>query len=274
MNEENKRIDKKPFEDNLSIESEYKKSLKGEGRSSLGKITDKHVYDKHGEKVASFDSWRKGKDPEGKRGKIYTYKTKDGKEIQLIGNSIFVNGKNVGAIKERHKKKDIIVKLIILLMLLLCLVFLVIQAYTFPVTHEVEVSDKNGEWSGETKINMLTSSIKPGSSGEYEFYVENKGTADLNCTFTMGQDYNYKPVEVFPMTFRLRDGDNYLDDGWSYALDVRVENIILKPSEKIKLTIEWLWAFEGGQDELDTYYGNQGGLYSIHLYLTSEQNSV
>jgi hypothetical protein len=90
----------------------------------------------------------------------------------------------------------------------------------------------------------------------------------------MTQDYNYKPVDNFPITYRLKDQNGYLDDGWHYALDVRVENIILEPGEKIKFTIEWQWAFEGGQDELDTYYGNQGGLYSVHLYLTSEQNSV
>lgn len=275
MNEENKKIDKKPFEDNLSVKGEFKKSLKGEGRSSLSKITDKHVYDVHGEKVAKFDSWKKGKNPEtGKSSKIYTYKSKDGKTIQLAGNTIFVNGKNVGTIKQKNRKKEILIKIGILLLLLLSLVFLIIQAYTFPATHEIDVRDNNGSWSGETKINMLGSSIKPGSEGEYEFYVENKGTSELKCTFTMTQDYNYKPVDIFPMTFRLKDDNRYLDDGWRYALDVRVENIILEPSEQKRLIVEWKWAFEGGQDELDTYYGNQGGLYSVHLYLTSEQNSV
>ena len=106
MNEENKKIDKKPFEDNLSVKGEFKKSLKDEGRSSFSKITDKHVYDVHGEKVASFDSWKKGKNPEtGKSSKVYTYKSKDGKTIQLAGNTIFVNGKNVGTIKQKNKKK-------------------------------------------------------------------------------------------------------------------------------------------------------------------------
>lgn len=275
MNEENKKIDKKPFEDNLSVKREYSKSLKGEGRSSLSRITHKHVYDSHGEKVASFDSWKKGKNPEtGKSSKIYTYKSKDGKTIQLAGNNIFVNGKNVGTIKQKNRKKDIIIKLVILALLMLAMVFLVVQAYTFPAKHEVDVRDNNGVWSGETKINMLGNSIKPGSEGEYEFYVENKGTEEIECTFTMSQDYNYKPVDIFPMTFRLKDGNGYLDEGWNYALDVRIENIILEPNEQIKLTVEWKWVFEGGQDELDTFYGSQGGLYSLHLYLTSEQNSV
>ena len=36
-----------------------------------------------------------------------------------------------------------------------------------------------------------------------------------------------------------------------------------------------VWAYDfPDTDELDTYFGNQGGLYSVHLYLTSEQNSV
>ena len=275
MNEENRKIDKKPFEDNLSIKGEHKKSLKGEGRSSYSRITDKHVYDVHGEKVASFDNWKKGKNPEtGKSSKVYTYKAKDGKTIELAGNTIFVNGKNVGSIKQKNKKKEVVIKLIILLLLLLCLIFLIIQAYSFPATHKIDVRDENGSWSGETKINMLGSSIKPGSEGEYDFYVENQGTADLTCTFTMSQDYNYKPIDKFPMTFRLKDSNGYLDEEWKYALDVRVENILLEAGEQIQLTIEWQWTFEGGQDELDTYFGNQGGLYSVHLYLTSEQNSV
>lgn len=275
MNEENKRIDKKPFEDNLSVKRDYSKSLKGEGRASLSRITHKHVYDKNGEKVASFDSWEKGKNPEtGKVSKIYTYKSKDGKTIQLSGNNIFVNGKNVGTIKQKNRKKELFIKIAIIVLLMISMVFLVVQAYTFPATHELDVKDNNGVWSGETKINMLGSSIKPGSEGKYEFYVENKGTAEVTCTFTMGQDYNYKPIDVFPVSYRLKDDEGYLDDGWHYALDVRIENIILESKEKIKLTIEWQWAYEGGHDELDTYFGNQGGLYSIHLYLTSEQNSV
>ena len=49
MNEENRKIDKKPFEDNLSVKGEHKKSLKGEGRSSYSRITDKHVYAPEGE---------------------------------------------------------------------------------------------------------------------------------------------------------------------------------------------------------------------------------
>ena len=274
MYNENKKIDKKPFEDGLSIEKKFKKSLRGEGRAPYQRVTDKHIYDVHGEKIAKFSSWKKGKDPEGKKSKIYTYKTKDGKELKLIRNQLFVDGKSVGTIKQKNKNKEVIIKIIILILLLLCLIFLIIQAYTFPLTHKIEVKDENGVWSGETKVNMFSNNIKPGSEGEYDFYVENKGTGELLCTFTMSQDYNYKPVDSFPITYRVKDMNGYLDDGWAYALDVRIENIILKPGEKIKFTIEWQWAFEGGQDELDTYYGNQGGLYSVHLYFTSEQNSV
>lgn len=274
MDKNNKRIDKKPFEDQLLIDKGLKKSLRAQGRAPYQKISNKHVYDVNGEKVAKFSHWKKGRDPEGKLGKIYTYKTKEGKELKLVKNKLFVNGKSVGTIKQKNKNREVLVKIIILILLLLSLIFLIIQAYSFPASYKISVKDNNGEWSGETKINMFSNNIYPGTKGEYEFYAENTGSGDLVCTFTMSQDYNYKPVDVFPVTYRLKDQNGYLDDGWHYALDVRVENIELESGEKIKFTIEWQWAFEGGQDELDTYYGNQGGLYSVHLYLTSEQNSV
>ena len=114
--------------------------------------------------------------------------------------------------------------------------------------------------------------IAPGSKTEYKFALFNDGNVavryDTNIGFNLilgGKENN----EVsFPLKVKLyTDSDKYLigsESEWKLISDV---DTITYPSQLgassiESFTLEILWEYEGGNDELDTYLGNQSATSS------------
>ena len=245
-------------------------SIKNEKGSRLSRITNKHIYDKSGKKVATFDKTTKNLDKtSGKKVRVHSYRTSTG-TYELIKDKLFRNGKMVGKTKFKEKFKVILIIIISILLLLASLSLGLLYLNQRPITVKIGAGDANGVWNEKTKVGVFDPQIKPGSEGEYEFYVVNESSVTLTYSFTIQEMFNYVNVYDFPMQYQVTLNDEVVHT-WSKGTDVKVDNIIVEPNEKHSFVLEWRWLFDGGNDTIDTYYGTDGGIYSIYLNLFAEQ---
>ncbi|MBQ9085461.1 MAG: hypothetical protein IJY24_07405 [Clostridia bacterium] len=149
-----------------------------------------------------------------------------------------------------------------------------------------DINDSEGkEWQSGTKVNIFSSEygddgeqkttvvsqdgtkvIAPGVKTEYKFGMYNNGNmaviyeTDIDFSFTLNGE---KTSEyTFPLKVRLKtDSGKYLlggDDEWMEVDEAKIEHHIstLGANCYEGFVFELMWEFEGGNDELDTMYGN------------------
>ena len=124
--------------------------------------------------------------------------------------------------------------------------------------------------NGEGKVTVLSGDgvdvVSPGFVSQYEFGMYNNGNmavvyeTDLDFTFRINgkvqKDYN------FPMEVRLKDSEGrYLiggEDRWVNVKDAQLSQHVslLGRSSYEEFVLELRWLFDGGDDALDTLYGN------------------
>lgn len=161
---------------------------------------------------------------------------------------------------------------------------------------EVEVSDDEKKtWESGQEVNIFSSQYKngqgqttilsgdgdsviaPGFVSEYKFGMYNNGNmavvyeTDIDFDLKIGgkeqKEYN------FPLEVRLKGADGgYLiggEDEWVNVSEAKLTRHVsqLGRSSYEEFTLELRWLFEGGNDELDTLYGNTASADGVSLKL-------
>jgi hypothetical protein len=163
-----------------------------------------------------------------------------------------------------------------------------------------EVSDDNTVWSTNTQVEIFRISyvngeqvitvnsdngdkvIAPGTENSYTFKLKNTGNVALDYTVEIDAYFTPADVEI-PITGRL----NRYDGAWviggkeEYAkvsvLDTAEDKATLGAGKYTYYTLDWLWPFESGNDELDTMLGNlateQDLTFTIVIKTTATESS-
>lgn len=141
-----------------------------------------------------------------------------------------------------------------------------------------QVTDDQSIWSTDTVIELFETSyrndegkitvqsadngkvVAPGTGGNYTFSVKN--ASKLNSNYQIWLDTNINVgASGIPIEFRISGSDGWLsgnDGEWLTAdeLNQAVERKNLYSGKSTEYTLYWRWAFERGEDENDTSYGN------------------
>ncbi len=163
-----------------------------------------------------------------------------------------------------------------------------------------EASDDNTVWSTNTQVEIFCVSyvngeqvitvnsgngdkvIAPGTENSYTFKLKNTGNVALDYTVEIDACFTPADIEI-PITGRLNryDGKWVVGGKDEYAkvsvLDTAEDNATLGAGKYTYYTLDWLWPFESGNDELDTMLGNlavdQELTFTIVIKTTATESS-
>ncbi len=152
----------------------------------------------------------------------------------------------------------------------------------------MDVTDSEGKvWESNTNINLFSSEYKngenvvtiaskngdkliaPGVETQYDFALYNNGNmavvyeTDLDFKLTVAS--SELTEYTFPLKVRLYDSEgNYVIGGANEWVAVEDASIAFHPAtlgatSYSHFTLELKWEFDGGNDTLDTLYGNESG---------------
>ena len=140
--------------------------------------------------------------------------------------------------------------------------------------------------NGEQVITVNSSNgdkiIAPGTENSYTFKLKNTGNVALDYTVEVDAYFTPGDIEI-PITGRLNryDGKWVVGGKDEYAklsvLDTAEDNATLGAGKYTYYTLDWLWPFESGNDELDTMLGNlavdQELTFTIVIKTTATESS-
>lgn len=163
-----------------------------------------------------------------------------------------------------------------------------------------EASDEQKVWSTDTKVEIFRVSyvngeqvitvnsdngdklIAPGTENSYTFKLKNNG--DVALDYTVKVDAYFTPGDIeIPITGRI----NRYDSKWiagneeKYvnisALNAAEDKATLGAGKYTYYTLDWIWPFESGNDELDTMLGNlavgQDLVFTVVITTEAEESS-
>ena len=143
-----------------------------------------------------------------------------------------------------------------------------------------EVSDDAGVWTTNTPVEIFyftyrngegqvtvnsentENVIAPGTENSYTFKLKNSGDTALDYTVTLEAYYTPGGINI-PITARLSryDGKWLVGDKNTYenALNLHetTDSDTLGAGKYTYYTLDWVWPFESGLDEQDTWLGNE-----------------
>ena len=144
------------------------------------------------------------------------------------------------------------------------------------------VSYVNGEQIITVKSDNGDKVIAPGTENSYTFKLKNTGNVALDYTVEIDAYFTPADIEI-PITGRLNryDGTWVIGGKDEYAkvpvLDTAEDNATLGAGKYTYYTLDWLWPFESGNDELDTMLGNlavdQELTFTIVIKTTATESS-
>lgn len=163
-----------------------------------------------------------------------------------------------------------------------------------------EAGDEKTVWNTNTQVEIFRASyvngeqiitvnsdngskvIAPGTENSYTFKLKNTGNVALD--YTVELEAYFTPADIsIPITGRL----NRYDGTWIVGgrdeyervsvLDAAEDKAALGAGKYTYYTLDWLWPFESGNDELDTMLGNlavdEDLLFTIVIKTTATQSS-
>ena len=135
----------------------------------------------------------------------------------------------------------------------------------------IDIADSGGSWEAQGTVAVFPRSLKPGSSGNYEFILNNPHDAAMDYTFSLEPLYNGEKIDYFPLTFRLRMNNVLLEsEEWKTVDELKFDQMTIWNRSTQVFTLEWRWAFENGNDDGDTFIGADGGKISLVLRVTAQ----
>lgn len=153
------------------------------------------------------------------------------------------------------------------------------QSFTGNARPGFEVSDDKSVWTNDTEVEIFRVSyengekvvtvhssdgdklIAPGTENSYTFKLKNTGNVALD--YTVDVDAYFTPADLkIPVVARINryDGKWIVGGREEYAdiptLSAAEDKAVLGAGKYTYYTLDWMWPFESGNDELDTYLGN------------------
>lgn len=241
------------------------------GGRVIGSISKKEILDLNGRVIAVYEKSRRVVGKDGKKQKQRVYSSHLG-EMYCVGRILHLKGEPIASIPARERS-PLSLAMLCTATLMMAAVLGLVQLIDLPYAElpVIEMADKNGPWSEQATIAVLDETIAPGTSGEYEFVLNNPHNISILYDFSIIEIYNGESVDNFPMEFRLRMNNVLLEtEEWLDASELVYTDMEMLPNSTHSFTLEWRWRFDGGDDSLDTYFGESNGEYSLQFQMTAE----
>ena len=265
----NKKFTKDAFDGNMTVRVGHKLITNSNG-SAIGTISRNNVRDLNGKPIATLD--KAIYLPSGnQRQRTRIYSSEYGAMRYTDGN-LYLDDEPVGYVAQRGRSLSSIFMLLAAILILLATMILIwLIELPFDDKPSIMVADMQGEWEKQHTIAVFDEKILPGSSGEYVFNLKNPHEVSLLYDFEISEYYNGVKVDNFPIEYRIKMNNILLEtDQWLSAEDLKYYEITMLPMSTHSFTLEWRWSFEGGNDALDTYFGQSNGDYSIVFHMTAQ----
>lgn len=252
--------------------------LRDDSDRILGSVGQAGLYALGGDKIAELKSHRTRETEDGKEIREAEY-ISDTRSFRLLGDDLYEVTKSgaltpLGHIERKQRNiaritvLSILTAFLVATVILLALVNLPMSETERPI---VDIRDNNGSWEAQSVVAVFDGEIRPGSSGEYGFVVNNPHNIEMAYAFSIVPQYEGVAIEEFPITFRLKMNNVLLEsDDWLTADNLDFSDMIILGGTKQSFTLQWQWAFDGGNDENDTVIGADGGKISMVLRLTAQ----
>ena len=239
-------------------------------------VSSSKICDLNGRVIANFSHTEKkyvqssGKDPVRREYHVRVYHSDFG-DFRVRGNYFYHKYDYLGKMPARKLPFIFLLLFFILIALSIGTAIINLPHVESPSTPVIDIVDDNGNWNTQETIAVFGEKIKPGSGGAYEFKICNQNDTKFIYDFSIKEYYNEEPVNSFPLEYRVHINNEVVGDGgWLSASELKFEDFISEEQSVCIVTLEWRWPFEGANDDEDTYFGNDGGRYTLELFLTAE----
>ena len=152
------------------------------------------------------------------------------------------------------------------------------ESESFVPYLNVDVYDEDGMWTTNTTVSIFEMAyengtmqvtvegngdkvIAPGTENAYTFYLKNNSNVAID--YNLAMESFFTPLDqMIPVKVRLKGYDGtYLlgsEDVWEDVekLNEISEWVTIGVNRYAYYTLEWMWPFESGDDEYDTYLGD------------------
>lgn len=143
---------------------------------------------------------------------------------------------------------------------------------------EVYVDDVDGNYTYHRALNIFTNpfyeytnKIAPGVSNTYYFVVHNNSNIDVKYYVEMYEETSYD----INLKYRLRRNGKYVvgdENSWVSANELKTSFSGLDIKDSDKYSLDWKWEYESGDDNKDTYIGeNMDDIYKLNIRFYIEQ---
>ncbi len=244
----------------------------------LGSVSDSAICDLYGNQVARRQSQQTREGENKKKIRVTEY-VSDTRAFRLVGDKLYAVSPDseeewIGWLKTRQRDPVHIVMLSALAVILavtIILLALIGLPYGDRERPVIDIADSGGSWEAQGTVAVFPRSLKPGSSGNYEFILNNPHDAAMDYTFSLEPLYNGEKIDYFPLTFRLRMNNVLLEsEEWKTVDELKFDQMTIWNRSTQVFTLEWRWAFENGNDDGDTFIGADGGKISLVLRVTAQ----
>lgn len=164
------------------------------------------------------------------------------------------------------------------LLLAATIAFVALINLPFEGSPTINIRDNNGSYEGQGVIAVFDGSVKPGSSGEYRFIINNPYNVELDYSISIDKRYEgTQDIEYFPLQFRLRMNNALIEsDRWLSLEELNFSELEMMRKSDQSFSLEWRWPFESDTDKdkydsLDTILGKDNGKLSLVLNFKAEQ---
>ena len=260
----------KPPGDTLTLKHGYS-LLTDLGGRAVGSISRKRILDLNGREVAIYADTQYTVGEDGKKEKRRIYHSQLG-EMYCREGVLYLQDEPIASTPKKERGPLGLIMLSVAALMLACVLALVLLIdLPYVNTPVIRVRDLNGSWDAQVTIAVLDKTIAPGTSGEYDFILDNPHNVKILYDFSIIELHNGEVVNNFPMEFRLRMNNVLLEsEEWHDIRELCYTDITMLPNTKHSFTLEWRWLFDGGNDPLDTHFGELGGEYSLQFQMTAQ----
>ena len=273
--EANSLLTAEPIE-KIQLKSNCRAVYDADSRLLCG-IDKRGIFDLNGKQIAAYD--RTETREEMSKGENIKYEILhylgENAAFRAENGYLHKDGERLGRIAPRDKRT---IALIVALAFA-CLMFALSVLFTSMMGYAEEtppgdiyptltIRDNGGEWGAEGDIDIFGDSLlAPGSSGTYEFAIENPTQTRLRYTITLevSRGEGLTPV---PLEYELKMNNAAIAGGAGQGT-LTVKDLLFEPESSHLFTLGWEWPAEGN-DGQDTQVGAEGGDLTLTVTVTAQ----
>ncbi len=234
----------------------------------VGGVSKNSICDPNGASIATLSGVDAVTGENGKQSKVKVYESEMG-EFRVSKGTVTLNGAAFGGVSNAWIIPLALLSAFVFIVGVSVAALLVIRPWVpSSKTPVIDIGDENGPWT-ET-VDMLPSSIYPGSGDVHEFVLTNPHDDPMIYRFDIKELYNDEEVKDFPIKFRMLQDGEPITDYWYTSEELEQFRFTVHKGDTYNCGIEWRWEFDSGNDERDTIYGKENGTYSLDITITNE----